>query len=398
MKFALISHVMPPSGSGQSVMLARLLGGLDPAEYCLISAGTPVAGDAFSQSLPGRYYQLPHQTFVNRGFRYGLKFVREAINFLLGIRARGRRIAEIVEREKCSAIVACSGDVQDLPAAWLASRRTRVPFYAYYFDYYSHQFVAPEKRVLARLVEPLFIRRAVGVITTNEILTDDLRRRYGVDSTVLHLPCDLEEYERLVSDCAENGESRSDEIRIVYTGAIYDAHFNAFRNLLRAIETLRGKDIKVHIYAAQDPAELAANGIEGPVVLHNHRPNSEMPCVQRRADILFLALAFNSPYPAIVRTAAPSKLAEYLASGRPILCHAPPDSFISWYFRKYECGVVVDEDDPARLADGIELILGDAQLCQRLIANAYERARTDFSISASRAAFAQLLSLNGVGR
>jgi glycosyltransferase involved in cell wall biosynthesis len=322
--------------------------------------------------------------------------VRETINFLLGIRARARRIAEIVEREKCRAIVACSGDLEDLPAAWLASRRTSVPFYAYYFDYYSHQFVAPEKRVLARLVEPRFIRRAAGIITTNEILTDDLRTRYGVDSTVLHLPVDLEEYERLVSGCAED-ESNNDEVSIVYTGAIYDAHFDAFRNLLRAIETLKGKKITVHIYAAQDPRELAANGIDGPVVLHNHRPNSEMPCVQRRADILFLALAFNSPYPAIVRTAAPSKLAEYLASGRPILCHAPRDSFISWYFRKHECGVVVDEDDPARLAKGIELILSDARLCERLIANAYECARTDFNIARSRAAFFQLLGRDGIG-
>lgn len=373
-------------------MLARLLGDLDPAEYCVISAREPVAGDAFSRSLPGRHYQLPHEIYVNRGFRYGLPYARESINFLLNVRARARRIAEIVESEKCNAIVACSGDLEDLPAAWLASRRAKVPFYAYYFDYYSHQFVAPEKRALARLVEPRFIRRTAGIITTNEILTEDLRSRYGVDSTVLHLPCDLEEYERLVSDCAE--ESKNDEVSIVYTGAIYDAHFDAFRNLLRAIEKVKDKKITVHIYAAQDPRELAANGIVGPVVLHNHRPNSEMPCVQRGADILFLALAFNSPYPAIVRTAAPSKLAEYLASGRPILCHAPRDSFISWYFRKHECGVVVDEDDPARLAKGIELILSDAQLCQRLIANAYERARTDFDIATSRAAFFKLLGLN----
>jgi len=376
-------------------MLARLLGDLDPAEYCVISAREPVAGDAFSRSLPGRHYQVPHEIFTNRGHRYGLSFVRESINFMLGVRARARRIAEIVESEKCKAIVACSGDLEDLPAAWLASRRAKVPFFAYYFDYYSHQFVAPEKRMLARLVEPRFISRAAGIITTNEILTDDLRSRYGVDSTVLHLPCDLDEYERLVSDCAED-DANTQEVSIVYTGAIYDAHFDAFRNLLRAVEIVKRK-ITVHIYAAQDPRELAAKGIDGPVVLHNHRPNSEMPCVQRRADILFLALAFNSPYPAIVRTAAPSKLAEYLASGRPILCHAPHDSFISWYFRKHECGVVVDEDDPARLAKGIELILSDAQLCRRLIANAYERARTDFDIARSRAAFFQLLGRDGIG-
>jgi glycosyltransferase involved in cell wall biosynthesis len=57
--------------------------------------------------------------------------------------------------------------------------------------------------------------------------------------------------------------------------------------------------------------------------------------------------------------------------------------------------VVVDEDDPARLANSIELILSDNRMCQRLIANAYERAREDFDIVASRAAFFQLLGLNG---
>ncbi|HEX5709298.1 MAG TPA: hypothetical protein VFX96_18490, partial [Pyrinomonadaceae bacterium] len=208
MKFALISHVMPPSWSGQAMMLARLLARIDPQDYCLISAQAPVADaeDAFAQALPARYYHLPHEIILNRGFRRGLQYVRRSVNFTAGVLKRARRIAEIVEREGCGAIVACSGDLEDLPAAYLASRRARVPLYPYYFDYYSHQFVAPEERVIAQRVERLFITRAARVISTNEVLSVELQRRYGVESEVLHNPCDLEEYEALAGARVDEGD------------------------------------------------------------------------------------------------------------------------------------------------------------------------------------------------
>jgi glycosyltransferase involved in cell wall biosynthesis len=121
----------------------------------------------------------------------------------------------------------------------------------------------------------------------------------------------------------------------------------------------------------------------------------EMPGIQMEADLLFLPLAFNSPYPELVRTSATTKLGEYLAARRPVLVHAPPDSFVSWYFRRYDCGLVVDESDPARLAEGIERVLGDAGLRRLLSANAWERARADFDIRQSRDAFARLIGLEG---
>ena len=78
-----------------------------------------------------------------------------------------------------------------------------------------------------------------------------------------------------------------------------------------------------------------------------------MPGIQRNADILFLPLAFNSPYPEIIKTSSPGEIGEYLAGKKPILVHAPSDSFISWYFRKYNCGCVVDDDDSEKLAAAI---------------------------------------------
>jgi glycosyltransferase involved in cell wall biosynthesis len=118
-----------------------------------------------------------------------------------------------------------------------------------------------------------------------------------------------------------------------------------------------------------------------------------MPGVQRDADILFLPLAFNSPYPDIIKTSAPGKMGEYLAAKKPVLVHAPSDSFISWYFRKYNCGCVVDEDDPEKLAQEIIRLLNDTQMHKQFSENAYSRAKDDFDLPIAQKKIYDMLNL-----
>jgi glycosyltransferase involved in cell wall biosynthesis len=277
------------------------------------------------------------------------------------------------------------------PAGYLASRRLGIPFYAYIFDDYLYrEWEDPSAAFWARRFEPRLMRHAAKVIVPNEILCDDLRKRYGIEPTIIHNAFDIGPYK------LNGGPSGTDEkeIRIVYTGEIYEAHFDAFRNIVKALNAINDPDLKMHIYTNRSAADLDRLGIRGPVVHHPGRPASEVPNIQMNADILFLPLAFNSPYPDLVRTSSTTKLGEYLAARRPVLVHAPKDSFVSWYFRTHDCGLVVDEDDPSRLAEGIQTILRDGALRQRLAATAWERAQTDFSIEKSRAEFAQLVSWN----
>ncbi len=67
--------------------------------------------------------------------------------------------------------------------------------------------------------------------------------------------------------------------------------------------------------------------------------------------------------------------------------------YIAWYFRKYDCGLVVDENDPAKLAQAIEKILGDESLRQRLSKNAWARANIDFSIVSAQRKFTELMEI-----
>ena len=389
MKIALLSQILPPSYSGQAMLIYRLLKDRSPDEYCLISQDdySAPAAQEYVPKLPGTYRRLSQRRLIPRGQRLGA--VKR-----LNVSLLARRLARIVREEGCEAVVAFSGNLTDLPVGHAASRILGLPFYAYVCDYYSRQHFDAHARSFATRAEPAVLRGARRVVVLNEFLRDELKRRYGVEPSLIYNPCDLEPYE---SGRAGGGGDGDGVRQIVYTGAVYEAHFDAFRNLVRAVESLRRPDLRLHLYTSQSPRQLGERGVSGPVVVHDMVPGSQVPEIQKRADILFLPLAFDSPYPEIIKTSAPFKMGEYLAAGRPVLVHAPEDSFLAWYFRRHECGVVVGESDPARLAAAIGRITDDAGLRRKLAANAWERARADFSIAGAQEKFARLVGLDGGG-
>ena len=386
MKFAFVSHVLPPSWSGQAVVIYRLLKGLNPEDYCLVSQGdcdADASRDEYTQRLSAHHYQLPPTFESRRGF----------VNIPFNIFARARHIARIIRRERCEAVVACTGDFYYLPASYLASRLARVKFYPYIFDYYSQQWMETKPRRLAERFEPIMMKGAAGIIVPNEFMRDELKRRYRVEPTVIRNSCDLSLYESTNGSVVyHSGETRKD-LKIVYTGAISAAQIDAIHNLIKAIDVLGRGEVTLHIYTAQPQSAVAEALNNSRVIFHDHEPIDRIPDIQKRADILFLPLSFNSPYPEVIKTSAPGKIGDYLASRQPILVHAPANTFVSSYFRDHECGLVVDENQPDKLADAIKRLTTDTGLRNKLSENAWERARVDFSNSVSQARFKALLEL-----
>jgi glycosyltransferase involved in cell wall biosynthesis len=393
-KLAVLSHILPPSPSGQAVVLYRLLRDWNPEDYCLLSRENHDAYPHVQNSpsgLPARYYHLLPGFRLKGSSRLSVLAV---LDTLLQVLQRARSVVHVVKRERCGAIMACSGDLIDLPAGYLASRWARVPFYAYLFDDYVYQWTRRLYRGFARYVESRILKHAAGVIVPNEFLRDEYRHRYRVEATIIRNPCEVLGVER------QNRiawPAREGEVRIVYTGALYHANYDSFPSLVAAIGQLGRLDVKLHLYTARSPTELKQHDICGPVVYHPHLARLDVLEVQRHADILFLPLAFASSIPQVIKTSAPGKMGEYLASGRPVLVHAPADSFVSWYFKEHECGVIVDANEPAMLAQAIRQITEDAALRCRLGENARARAAADFNPELTRAEFFKLFQSRAGG-
>lgn len=393
-RVAVMSEYLPPAPTwaGQASVLYRLLVGLDRDRYCLLSREDfDVPEYRFAaRRLPAPYHHLGDA--VGRSPERASGRERWAIRVRRAwsaARAVTRGVIA-VRRRRCGALVAAPDRVEDLPIAFAISRLSNTRFYPYLFDDYVTKWRHPREQAFARRVEPFLLKRSAGIIVPNEYLGDELRRRHGVKTTVVRNPCDLSAYESALGEAVDDSRRPAS---VIFTGAVYHAHYDAFRDLLEAIRMLGENVATLHLHTASDPSILAEEGLTGPIVFHPHAPAESMPRIQQEAQVLFLPFAFDSPYPEIVRTSAPAKMAEYLAARRPILVHAPADSFVSQYFGRHGCGIVVDEPRPAALAEALRRILGDAELRERLRASAWKRACEDFHPDRARAALAQLVGL-----
>lgn len=395
MKFGLTSIVLPPSYNGQAIALYNLLSGIDPGDYCLISQqyfGKKIdEGGICTRRLEAPYYHIK-------------RFVLDIENFLVASYCNGirwpldryvtwiaKQIVNVLTREGCTIAIGCTADLIGTHATFLAAKRMDIPFVLYAFDDYEIQWIGNCQRKYASSVAPQTIQNAAAIIVPNECLQNAYRNRYGVESVVIRNTIDFSRYEGYEGATEMEPDERGEQ-KIVYTGDIYEAHYDAFRNLLQAVEMDSDHRIKIHIYSRRSKEELEQAGIRGPIVIHQAVPMEMIPSIQGAADLLFMPLAFSSDLPTeIIKTSAPMKMGEYLASGRPVLVHAPKDSFVSWYFRANDVGVVIDSDEPEELSAAIVEILKNADLRDRVTRNAGHKARTDFSPVVARKQFVALL-------
>lgn len=156
---------------------------------------------------------------------------------------------------------------------------------------------------------------------------------------------------------------------MVFTGHVYWAQERSLMNLLRALE---GFELPLHLHlyvpvVSQELRRITANLANVHLVA---APQSKMPDIQCRATLLFLPLSWRTRNPDVIATATPGKLADYLASGRPIIIHAPSYAYVSNYARQEGFAHVVDDDDIQELRASIRKLILDVKYSRGLIKNA----------------------------
>jgi glycosyltransferase involved in cell wall biosynthesis len=393
-RFVVVSHYVPPSRFGQPRVLYRLLRRLPPERYGLISTECYDRDDPAANHdgpwLRCDYFHIDHgfpwpQASYRPGLRYFPRQVYMIQNLVGALIQRSRSIQAIVESHRYETIVACSGDPVDLPASALAARRLRRGFVAYMFDDYGTQYkIIPPYQWFASLCDRMVARWADRVIVPNAKLKQEYIRRHGVEPTVVANP-HTGVYGNGVDSLLDAGN-----ISVVYTGSVYHVHGDAFDRLVQALPQC-SRSISLHLYSSVPTEHNPAFRASPRVHHHGHVSDDEALCVQAQADILYLPLAFSSPAPDVVRTALPGKFPEYLASGRPLLVHAPENSFVSWYCRQHRCALVVDQPDVSALVAALDRLSSDCELRRSLIRAALQRAREDFDPAIAERDFLRIL-------
>jgi glycosyltransferase involved in cell wall biosynthesis len=382
---AIVSTVVPPGASGQCRVLERLLVGKKPAEIFLFSEQSPDLSQLGVEHQNATYIQLsPAQFLLFRGISSErLKVVNNFLGLNRTIFRRAREISDQLVHNKPQAIIGCSGNPFDIASAFLAARRLNVPFIAYLFDDPVYQWPVGIYRSLAKFWERIWAKRARAILAPNEMLIADFKLRHSsAELTILRNPVGAEAF---VNTSSRVFTPESAPKIIIYSGTVYHAQADALRNLI-SIVTSSNKKYALHVYTSQSQATLDEHGVCGEgVTRHEHVSQELIYKIQQQADVLFLPLTFESAIAEVIRTSAPGKLAEYLASGTPVLVHAPASSYISQFFNKNNCGLVVDKLDRESLMVALEKIL-QPSVSGALVDHA-KRLALDFHEDKSRSVF-----------
>ena len=87
--------------------------------------------------------------------------------------------------------------------------------------------------------------------------------------------------------------------------------------------------------------------------IHKVVPQSELPDLLEQYDVLLMLSSFEPEWREIAETSLGSKLADYLACGRPILFYGPGYAENIGYARRNGLGLIVDSEAPGCLAEGL---------------------------------------------
>jgi glycosyltransferase involved in cell wall biosynthesis len=165
---------------------------------------------------------------------------------------------------------------------------------------------------------------------------------------------------------------------ILYAGTINYAVRDCLDLLADLIATGQLKEYgisgaKLHLCAPMTDTEMRTSGWDRlDIVCRGWVPQSELPSVLSSADILFLPYSFLESSRKAVETAFPSKTADYLAAGKPVLVFGPKYSSLVRYASEQGFAEIVDEFSAAALARGIQKIACSPLYGEELAARALE--------------------------
>lgn len=326
---------------------------LYPPETCfddaLVPAGVPVTRVLPRTPVgpPGR--RLPWD------LAYAVDTVREARRLISHARDAGSPF---------TCVMGVYPDRWGLLAGLAVSLAERLPLVAYMHDYLAEALhgIHPLRAAWWRGIDHLALRRAALVPVPTSRFVDRYRRRGLARLMVLpHLVTP-----RVQSAAVRQGPGA---LEIVFTGMIYEAHQQAVEALVAAVRGM--PDVRLRFATPPPTGKMASDFLEGVRV----GPLSRAQCLamQEAADVLFLPLGIDSPYPLEVQSCLPSKLLDYFASGRPVLAVVPPGCYAGELIEEAEAGIVVTTVAPGPIRAAVDRLRDPALRC-RLGENALRAA------------------------
>lgn len=309
---------------------------------------------------------------LGRFLKSTLHRVLDPALFVVQFWSAARTATAMVENEGITSILAVSDNGSCLMAGWIAHRRTGISLDLFIFDVWRGNLFPWVQRLMASLFQHRVFAASRQIFSASEGISEYLDSELGMKSVVV---CNSV-VARGTTSVGSRLRSTSPMV-VVYTGNVDWPQLDAILDMIAAVRDMVG--IEFHVYSHGGSHRLAVMGVTGKnVVLHQGLPEDELRDRQAAADVLYLPMSFGEKGRHIIETAQPAKSVEYMASGVPVLVHAPAYAFVTRYAREHDIAIVVDQPGPDELTRVLMTLISDRIDAQRKAARAAELASKSY--------------------
>ncbi len=300
--------------------------------------------------------------------------------------AVGAAVSGILWRTSSDVILCTNGSFFSGVAAWLIGAVKRIPFIYNVQDLYPEVPVAagqlrhPWAIEILRRIESLMYRKAARVTVIAAAMRDNLLGK-RVPAAHIELIPNFVNGDFICPQPRSNDFSRAHGLENKFVvmhagnlGYVYDVE-----SLLEAAKLLEN-ELEMAFVIVGDG--VAKPGLEqrarslglSNVIFLPFQPHDQLPWLRASADVQVSLYKLGA-----ARHSMPSKIYEIMASGRPLLASAEPDSAVRRLVDESACGLCVEPENPRQLAGAILTLYQDAALRQHLGANGRRHAVETYS-------------------
>ena len=296
--------------------------------------------------------------------------------------SRADRVGKLLGDFVPDAVISVGHGYNWLTAAALASK-LNIPFHLIVHDDWPRLGgILPKWRNWLEQRFAITYRQAASRLCVSPFMVEEYETRYGASGTVL--------YPSRSSDCPvfEAAIARvlrdDDDLVIGYGGNGCPEVVSCLRDLAQVLNKAKARLSIFGPFAESVQNELLA--ISPVIAFHGMVPYRQMiERLRATTDLLFVPMAFAEESRDNMVVSFPSKLADYTATGRPLLIYGPPYCSAVRWARMNEGGAeVIDQMSPALLLEKLQQLRDSTFSRYDLSVRAVEIGRQCFNASSAR--------------
>jgi len=322
--------------------------------------------------------------------------IRRLFNYLSF--AVGAALSGIVWRGSWDVILCTNGSFFSGVAAWLIGAVKRIPFIYNLQDLYPEvplaagQLRNPWAIETLRRIESFMYRKAARVTVIAPAMRENLLAKRVPAARIEVIPNFVDGgFIRPLPRKNEFSRAHGLENKFVVMHAGNLGYVYDLESLLEAAKLLEALPDVVFVIVGDGVAKPAMIERAKNLRLSNLRflpfqPHDQLPWLRASADVQVSLYKQGA-----ARHSMPSKIYEIMASGRPLVASAEPDSTIRQLVDDSDCGLCVEPENSRQLADAVRALYADATLRQRLAANGRRHAIETFNLDCVASRYEQLM-------